>query len=162
MDLVDKPDLVKSLLRLVTETYIQFMREWNQIVPPQDGYAPHWGMLHKGRIILRDDSAMNLSPLMFEEFIEPYDQRLLDEFGGGGIHFCGRGDHYILRVGEMKGVHAVNMSQPECNDMEIIFRNTIDKGIKLIGLRRDAGEAALGRGRELHGNVHCLYSHEMI
>ena len=155
VDLIDKRDLVKSLLGLVTETYIQFMRKWHRIVPPQDGYAVHWGMLHKGSIMIRDDSAMNLSPRMFEEFIEPYDQQLLDEFGGGAVHFCGRGDHYIHRMGEMEGVHAVQMTQPECNDMEVIFSNTADKGIKLIGLSPDAAEAAIRRGRELHGNVHC-------
>ena len=38
---------------------------------------------------------MNLSPDMFMEFIFPYNQRLFDIFGGGGDHFCGRGDHFI-------------------------------------------------------------------
>lgn len=105
--------------------------------------------------MLRDDSAMNFSPAMFEEFIEPYDQRLLNHFGGGAIHFCGRGDHYIHRLSQMKGVHAINLSQPECNNMEVIFHNTIDKGILLIGLQQQAVEAALMTGRDLHGNVHC-------
>jgi uroporphyrinogen-III decarboxylase len=105
--------------------------------------------------MLRDDSAMNLSPAMFREFIEPYDQRLLDRVGGGAVHFCGRGDHFIERIGQMRGVHAVAMSQPEYNDMEVIFRNTVDKGIRLLSLQRAAAEAALKRGRPLHGLVHC-------
>jgi len=153
--LIDTPDLVHSLLELITETYIRFMREWEQIVPPRDGYSPHWGMMHRGRIMIRDDSAMNLSPEMFDEFIRPYDQRLLSEFGGGAVHFCGRGDHYIDSLTDMTGMYAVNMSQPECNDMERIFRNTIDKGIMLIGLQSDAAEAATGQGRDLRGRVHC-------
>jgi len=41
----------------------------------------------------RIDPAMNLSPGMVSEFALPYDQRLLDAFGGA-VHFCGRGDHY--------------------------------------------------------------------
>ena len=204
--LMDDPELAHRLLALVTETYIQFMRRWEQIVPPEhttvssaslvtstedgspepsasiddrvtgDGsgepsYAgcrrsrcaaespsccsAHWGMMHKGRLMLRDDSAMNLSPDMFEQFIKPYDQQLLTEFGGGAIHFCGRGDHYIHHVADIDGVYAVNLSQPECNDMERIFQNTVDKGITLIGLRRDAAEEAMARGRELHGRVCC-------
>lgn len=155
IDIYDVPDLVTQLLDLITDTYIQFMKAWDKIVPSLDGYAIHWTMLHRGHIMLRDDSAMNFSPTMFKQFIQPYDQRLLDEFGGGGIHFCGRGDHYIDQIAQVNNVYAVNMSQPECNDMEIIFQNTIDNGKKLIGLSQAVVEKALLSGRKLHGNVQC-------
>jgi hypothetical protein len=151
---VNEPELVKELLGLITETYIRFMRAWQQIIPPCDPYAVHWGLLHKGTIMLRDDSAMNFSPRMFEEFIEPHDQRLLDEFGGGAAHFCGRGDHYIQRLAGMRGVYAIHMSQPEYNDIEKIFRYTVDRGVQLIGFSQEAAEEALRRGRELRGRVH--------
>jgi len=153
--LYDQPDLVKALLEIVTETYIRFMRAWTEIVPFREGGNVHWGLFHKGNIMLRDDSAMNLSPEMFNEFIRPYDQRLLDEFGGGAIHFCGKGDHYIADMSEMEGLYAINMSQPEYNDMETIYANTVDKGIKIIGLARAAAEEAVARGRDLHGRVHA-------
>ncbi|MFH1730370.1 MAG: hypothetical protein ABIF82_01815, partial [Planctomycetota bacterium] len=99
--------------------------------------------------------AMNFSPAMFDEFIRPYDQRLLDEFGGGAIHFCGRGDHYIESMCRMRGMHAIAMSQPGYNDMEAIYRSTVDRGIKLIGLQRDAALAAQVAGRDLRGQAHC-------
>lgn len=155
VNLIEEPDLVKAILHLITQTYVRFMYEWQRIVPPRNGYSSHWGMLHKGHIMIRDDSAMNLSPAMFDEFIKPYDQHLLSEFDGGAIHFCGRGDHYIDRLHQIAGMFAVNMSQPECNDMERIFSNTVDKGIMLLGLRRDTAEAAIRQGRNLHGCVHC-------
>jgi hypothetical protein len=149
------PDLVKALLGLVTETYIRFMNAWTEIVPFDGEYAIHWSLMHKGNIMVRDDSAMNLSPRMFESFIKPYDGRLLREFGGGAVHFCGRGDHYIGRATEMPGVYAINLSQPEYNKMEVIFDNTVDKGINIVGLTCDAAEAALAAGRDFHGRVHC-------
>jgi len=152
--LYDRPDLVKALLEIVTETYIEFMHDWKELVSFRDGGNVHWGLFHEGNIMLRDDSAMNLSPEMFDEFVQPYDQRLLDEFGGGAIHFCGKGDHYIAHMSEMDELHAIHISQPECNDMETIYTHTIDKGIKIIGLNREAAEDALARGRELHGRVH--------
>lgn len=154
LDLVDQPGLVHDLLRLVTDTYARFMEAWHARVPPANGHTVHWGMAHRGRIMLRDDSAMNLSPGMFEEFIKPYDQRLLSEFGGGAVHFCGRGDHYIASLSEVPGLYAVAMSQPHLNDMETIFRHTVDKGIPLIGLNRQAAERALASGRWLHGRAH--------
>lgn len=155
-DVVDRPDLVHALLDLVTETYIAFMHEWQRRIAPENGHAVHWSLLHRGRIMLRDDSAMNFSPAMFDEFIRPYEQRCLDEFGGGAIHFCGRGDHWIGRLSSMRGVFAVNLSQPECNDMEAIYRGTVDEGVNLIGLPRIAADTALAGGRDLHGRVHCF------
>ncbi len=154
VDLVDEPDLVKDFLGLITETYITFMKKWLDLVPASSN-SVHWSFLHKGALMLRDDSAMNMSSRMFKKFIEPCDQRLLDTFNGGAIHFCGRGDHYIPHISTMNGVFAVQLSQPEYNDMEKIFTYTIDNGIKLLGLPRDAAEQAVQQGRELYGRVHC-------
>jgi hypothetical protein len=98
---------------------------------------------------------MNLSPEMFDEFIVPYDQRLLSEFGGGCVHFCGRGDHYIDRLPLMEGVFAIAMSQPEYNNMERIYSNTVDKGIAMLALASSEAERALASGRNLRGRVHC-------
>jgi hypothetical protein len=39
--------------------------------------------------------------------------------------------------------------------MEAIYRNTVDHGVNIIGLARDAAEAALEAGRDLRGRVHC-------
>jgi hypothetical protein len=154
--LYDRPDLVKALLELVTETYTRFMRAWIKIVPFRQPGNAHWGLYHRGNLMLRDDSAMNLSLDMFKEFIRPYDQRLLDEFGGGAIHFCGKGDHYAPALAEMRGLYAINMSQPEYNNMETIYRHIVDNGIKIVGLRRDAAERAISAGRDLHGQVHAV------
>jgi uroporphyrinogen-III decarboxylase len=153
---IDTPDMVKALLELVTETYIQFMRAWNALEPYNGQWNMHGGALQRGRIMLRDDSAMNLSPAMFTEFIEPYDRRLLAEFGGGSIHFCGRGDHYIQAMSNIPNLYAINLTQPELNDMEVIYQHTVDKGICLLGLERKAAETALAAGRNLHGKIHTL------
>jgi hypothetical protein len=155
MALIETPDLVTNLLELVTDTYIAFMNAWTELVPFSGDHTVHWSMLHRGHIMLRDDSAMNLSPTMFDRFIKPYDTRLLREFEGGGLHFCGRGDHYIDRVPEMVGLTTINMSQPEYNKMDRIYKHTVDEGINIIGLPRQTAEAALAKGRDLHSRVHC-------
>ena len=153
-DLIEKPLLIKQLLSLITETYTAFMRKWYQLVPSHKGYSTHWSMLHRGHIMLRDDSAMNLSPEMFEEFIKPYDQQLLSAFDGGAIHFCGRGDHFIEKASQMEKLYAINLSQPEYNNLETIFSNTIDKNIRLLALKREVAEDAVRTGRDLRSSVH--------
>ena len=148
---LERPDCMEQVLDLITTTYIRFMRAWHAIAPPMADVAVHWSLLHRGTVMLRDDSAMNLSPDLFETFIRPYDQRVLEAFGGGAMHFCGRGDHYIGQAAEMTGLYAVNLSQPEYNDMETIYRSTIDRDIALLALPRAAVDAA---DRPLHGRVH--------
>jgi hypothetical protein len=154
MDLFDSPELVHTLLKLITDTYSTFMRETEKVLPLYHGTTVHWGGLMRGKIMLRDDSAMNLSPEMFREFIAPYDQQLLDEFDGGAIHFCGRGDHYIDQIGTMRKAWCVQMSQPHYNNMETIWQHTVDKDLRLNGMPRSAGEAAVKAGRDLKGFVH--------
>jgi len=148
-------DTLKACLEDLESRIAPFMRAWERIVPFRDGINAHWGLLHKGQIMLRDDSAMNLSPDLFEEFVVPYNRRLLREFSGGADHFCGRGDHYIERLTSIEGLTGIAMSQPHLNDMEQIFRHTVDKGIPLLDFNRGAAEQALARGRDLKGRVHC-------
>jgi hypothetical protein len=156
----DAPDFLKRFLDLITETYAAFMRAWFGLVGRPGTYATHWGMMFKGVLMIRNDSLMNLSPEAYAEFARPMDQRLFDEFGrAGGMHFCGRGDHYIAAMSRMEGLTAVAMSQPHLNDMETIYRNTVDKGIKLIGLRHDAARSA---GRPLRGQVQCYPAAERV
>ncbi len=154
VDVMDHPELVKQFLQLITDTYIQFMNKWKSIAPLPSDYGYHWGMMHKGAIMIRNDSAMNFSADMFEEFIRPYDQQLLDCFGGGAVHFCGSGSHYVHHMAEMPGLFAVNMAQPSYNDMETIYKHTVDRGIKLIKLNRITAEATVKEGRNLRCCAH--------
>jgi hypothetical protein len=154
----DEPGLVRDLLALITEAYVAFMREWYRLTgtPPHEPYTGHWRLLQKGRLMLRNDSLMNLSPGTYVEFIRDFDQRLFDAFGGEGvIHFCGRGDHYIEPMSAMRGLTGVHVSQPHLNDLETIYRHTVDKGIKLLEFGREAAEASVRAGRTLRGLVHC-------
>jgi hypothetical protein len=154
MALYTEPDLVKAFLELITETYIAFLDKWYEIIPLSDDYSVHWDFLHKGKIVIRDDSAMNVSGELFSDFVEPYDGRLLKYYNGGVIHFCGRGDHYIERMTQMDGLTAINMSQPHLNDMETIYKATVDQGIPLLGFNADAARQAIDAGRDLKGFVH--------
>lgn len=152
----ETPGLVHALLELVTQTYTAFMREWQRIVPFSPEGNCHWGCYHRGGLMLRLDSAMNISPQLYAEFSRPYDQRLLDAFNGGAVHFCGKGDHFIESLSGLNGLYAVNLSQPRLNDMERIFAHTVDKGIVLLMLERACAEDAIHRGRDLRGRVHCF------
>ncbi|MBQ2988812.1 MAG: hypothetical protein IJD59_06895 [Clostridia bacterium] len=148
-EMYDDPDFVHEALSLITETYAAFLDKWYEIVPKNTEMNPHWTdwayLWHRGTILLRCDSAVNLSPAFYREFSAPYDSRLMARFGGGCVHFCGRGDHYIETLCKIPGVYGINMSQPHLNDMETIFRHTVDRGIKLLAFNKGWAEKLKNR-----------------
>jgi hypothetical protein len=131
------------------------MRHWDSRYPAPSPYTAHWGLGVNGRLMIREDSLMNLSAEMYVNHIRRFDQRLLSELGGGAVHFCGRGSHYISALTEMEGLTAINLSQPELNDMEEIYRCSVDKGLRILDLNGDWARRSVEEGRDLKGLVHC-------
>lgn len=128
----DQPDKVKAITEIVTQTYIRVLTRWFEVVPPRTTqYMAHWGSLWKGQALLRNDSIVNLSVDMYKEFVRPYDQRILDTFGSGAIHFCGHADHCIDALCECRHLTAINPSQPHLNDMRRIHAASVGRGVVL-------------------------------
>ncbi len=154
-DVFMEPQKVKDLLELVTETYIMLLKKWYDEFPSYyKDMSVHWGLMMPGHVMIRDDSATNFSPDLVQELVLPYNQRILNEFNGGTIHFCGNGTHFIEDFSNLDKMWGIQLSQPDYNDMETIFKHTVDKGIKLLGLRQDGIEMALEQKRPLKGQVH--------
>ena len=137
-EMYDDPDFVHGVLRLITDTYKAFMEKWYTIIPKYGDLSVHWGIVHQGTLMLRLDSAMNLSPEFYEEYSKPYDRELFEHFGGGCMHYCGRGDHYIDSLCDIESMYAFNMSQPELNDMDKIMNAVLRKNKRIIALPRAA------------------------
>lgn len=152
----DEPELVAAVMQLITDTYMRFMERWQALVPPRDDICCHWdNVMHRGQIVLRNDSAMNLSPEFYDTFARAFDSQLMERYGGV-IHFCGRGDHYIHLLKTIPNIYGVNMSQPHLNDMATIYQNTVDCGIQLLAFDRAAALRDLSRPGAFHSNLHCF------
>jgi len=155
----DDPALVGDFMQLMADHYAAFIGAWFAMAPPGGAYSCHWGKMFKGRLMIRNDSLMNLSPATYRDLVFPHDQRLLRQFGGGAIHYCGRGDHFIEIMSGTEGLTCIQLSQPHLNDMETIFANTVDKGLVLMDLTTDAARAAgarcRGRVQAPRGGVLC-------
>ncbi len=132
-ELYDDPDFVHEFMGIITETYKKFIDNWFLMYPPGELNA-HWGLIMKGNVLIRDDSAVNLSPEMYEEFALRYDAHLLDYYGSGAVHYCGRGDHFIEILAKEKNLTGINLSQPELNDMEKIYEAANKNGKKIMML----------------------------
>ncbi len=153
----DEPELVHGLLSLITETFTAFMKRWQTIFPLHPEINCYKFYHYLGGILLRCDSAMNLSPSLYREFAVPYDTELYARFGGGAMHFCGRGDHYIEALSLVPGLTGVNLAQPHYNDMETIYKNTVDRGIKILMLDRGCALKDQTRTGGYHNSLSTWY-----
>lgn len=108
--LYDEAELVHELLELITQTYIKFCEKIKPEINDStgDGYCYHWSTLYPGEIVLRNDSAVNLSNDMYHEFIRPYDEKILNHFGGGSMHFCGRADQWVSDMAKTNNLLGFN------------------------------------------------------
>jgi hypothetical protein len=131
--LYDCPELVHELLTLVTETYIVWMKQWKAFIGEGNDFTTHWNFYIKGGIMVRDDTPVMLSLAHYETFVKPYDQQLLDEFGGC-IHFCGKADYLVPSMCESRNLYGIHSSQPELNDMRMIKDAAFAQQIALLGV----------------------------
>lgn len=147
--------LLEDALDFFTELYLDFTDRFHRLAPTFDAeHSVEWGCLHRGGTIIRNDSAMNISGELYREYVMPRDQRIISAVGGG-IHFCGRGDHYIQYVTAIEGLSCVNLSEPQRNNMEKIYSYTVDRDIIIFGLLKSEVDRAIASGRELRGRVHA-------
>ena len=153
----DDPDTVLALMQLITDTYLAFIAKWQTIVPPRGDICCHWdNLMHRGQLVVRDDTAMNFSPECYKTFVRPFDAQLIGRYGGV-IHFCGRGDHYIHLLKEIPNLCGVNLSQPHLNNRETIYRSTVDCGIQLLAFHRETALRDVSRPGGFHSNLHTLF-----
>jgi hypothetical protein len=151
--LYDEPEMILSALEHMTDVYLDFTRRWQAKHPPYDAlHSIEWGLMHRGHTMLRNDAIVNLSPAMYREFAMPYDARVFAELGGG-MHFCGRGDHYMADACAIPGLSCINMSQPELNDMNKIYAATIEQGKLIVGMPAAEITRAGMCGQRLLGRV---------
>lgn len=134
-EMYDDPDFVHSVMRLITDTYKAFMDKWYSIVPREKELSVHWSVMHRGNIMLRLDSATNISLDFYNEYSRPYDSELLAYFGGGCMHFCGRGDHYVESLCDIDGMYGFNMSQPHLNNLDRVFSAAAKRKRRILWLR---------------------------
>jgi len=147
--LYDEPDLVRSLLELVTDAYIGV---WRLLQPTQsdradEGHIYLHGQIVSGHALIKDDSCINLRPEMYRELVRPCDERILQAAGGGGIHFCGCGDHLRDEMLSIEGIECVDFGQPQQNDFGGWQRECAERKIGIVRLLLNLLEVPAGEVR---------------
>lgn len=107
-DFYDDPEAVDLLLSKMTDYQIALTHRLRKLNGAPDGVFYDWGCLWKGALRICNCSLHMISTEFYTDFIQKYDQKLLDEFGGGRIHYCGTHDDGLFdsffRMPRMHGV----------------------------------------------------------
>jgi len=93
------------------------------------------GYMIPGTLLIRDDSAIMLSPRMYSDSVRPHDARLLREVGGGSIHFCGNGDHLIEAMLEIPDLLGVDFGESFRMDTKKIYGLCRERGVVVTSLQ---------------------------
>lgn len=145
LDLIQDPALVTDALAKAAAAQIGFARHLARYVSEvSPGWAHQHGFLIRGAILIRIDSAIMLSPRMYREQIAPYDEQVLRELGGGGLHSCGNirlnGPEYL----NVPSTQCLDLGQPDLNDLDHLYALARQRRIPLLRLMVSEEELTSG------------------
>jgi len=118
----DDPSRMHKLLEMITELIIDFQKVLYPRLESEDGVFEWTGIFFpksKGRIRISEDNLISISPELYTEFAQPYNEIILRELGGGIIHWCGNGQNNfenVLSTSCLTGIHNSTMG-----DISLIF-----------------------------------------
>ena len=135
--MMKKPKVVHDLLAKISEVIIscaKVIRPYTDEYLPL-GYTHQHGVVIKGNILIREDSAINLSPAMYEQQIIPHNKQIIHTLGGGGLHFCGNGQHLIPTMLHHPEVQCIDFGQSQLMDLEEIYEQANKRQVPILRAR---------------------------
>jgi uroporphyrinogen-III decarboxylase len=109
----EEPKAIHDLFTLVTNAFIEWVKIQKQhIGEPLDrsnGLQGVWSPQGVG-VWMSDDDLVFTSPDLYDKFVRPHVARAFETFGGGSLHFCGKGVHQLPNLLQIKNLRAINNS----------------------------------------------------
>ncbi len=108
----DHPNLTHELMDKVTETLIMWVKKQKEVIGEPLTYCISDQQVYTGRhagVWFSDDDAVLMSGPIYKEFVVPYNSRILTEFGGGIVHYCGSATHHAENFLNMEGLLGLNI-----------------------------------------------------
>ncbi len=139
-------ELVSRALEAMAATQSGFARHLEPLTSDgPEGFSHQHAVMIKGRILLRVDSAILMSPQMYQDIVAPHDQRILEAFGGGGLHSCGDIGKHAPAFLELPSIQCLDLGQSEMNDVDAIYEQLKERRIPLTRLKASRDDLATGR-----------------
>jgi len=134
--LYDRPEEIRAMLERIAEAmliaYARLQREVRDDIGPDCHYCHATGQ--KGRYLIRNDSAINISPAQYRQILKASDARVAAAIGSVGVHFCGDGQHQVDNLLDIPGVDGLDLGQPEKMNLDSLYRRASAYKVPLVGL----------------------------
>lgn len=148
-DFIMEPERVNEGLRLMARAQVGFAKYLQQFTTDNTGgYTHQHATSIKGNILIRNDSAIMISPEMYSEQVAHHDEFVLKEMGGGGIHSCGKIDFNIPEIFKLPSIQCFDFGQSHLNDLDFAYSLARQKKIPLIRIRVEKDELMSGKIKE--------------
>lgn len=164
-EILANPELVTAMMTKVIDVMLEVAHYYRQFA--MDKLDPFANTQHgyniPGRLLIRDDSAIMVSPDTYREMIQPQDARLLKEIGTGSIHFCGNGQHLIEPMLEIPDLRGIDIGQPEMIDVKRAYEVCAEKKVVITNLKPSKDDLVSGKAiQEYPTGVVFVYNSENI
>jgi len=165
MELLLEPELVSAFMDKIVETMLSVADYYRGFV--YDKLDPLANTQHgyniPGRILIRNDSAIMVSPDTYREMILPHDAKLMKKIGSGSIHFCGDGQHLIEPMLDIPDLRGLDLGQPELMDVKSIYVQCSERKKVLTNLHPTREDLISGNAvRDYPTGVVFVYNTETI
>ena len=139
------PEQVQAALHAMATAQVGFARHLQPyLTDGPEGYAHQHAVTIKGQILVRADSVILMSPQMYGELIAQYDEYVLHELGGGGMHTCGKADQHVDAFLSLPSVSCLDFGQSGLNDMDSIYAAARGRGVPIVRVLASEEELASG------------------
>ena len=149
IDLIENPELVHRLLEMMVKTQVALASALRDLLNDGPaGYSHQHATTIPGNILIRNDTPINISPAMYRDHVAPYDGQLLSRLNSGAIHYCGKGDHLVPEIVKVDSVTAIDMGQPEMNDLDTVYTQLTECKVPLVRARVPESQLLSGEAFE--------------
>ena len=143
-------DVLARLLSRIVDTMITVFEHYRRhaVDRLEPSFTTQHGYMSPGRLLIRNDSAIMLSPDTYADTVRPHDARLLHSVGGGAIHFCGDGQHLVGNMLEIPDLLGLDLGQPEMMDIPRICAQCRERKVALTNLQPSREDLISGKARK--------------
>jgi len=134
LDIHDSPEFLHRLMNISTRLYILATKKLKEVLGEKADAAYHSSMyIVGGGVRVCEDTTTLISGDAIQEFVLPCIKRVLKEFGGGWIHYCGKNDALFELLLGLEEVRGINLGNPEMFDYYELMERLLDAGKVYFG-----------------------------
>jgi hypothetical protein len=127
----DYPNVIHKLMALCTDALIEWIKVQKKHIGNSDPAFVLGMRLPDGNgVWISDDDSVIMNEGLFGEFVRPYNEKVLQAFGGGAIHYCGSSNQNLKHYMNTKGLVSIhNMNLDNFEAAKIMRKACLDNGI---------------------------------